>query len=610
MRNAFILLHTNNYGIGFFKNIIAAFYSNKVNFENLNSEKLDQVFLDEVFDKDFDLEKFPFEKLYYLYPNQEAISVLTAIRLQKDKEEYKIDQLLQSTQTVQDWEKILFKIGGNQYQQELDAELDFINNKYFDRKELFLNQYARHIHYYEINDQIKWFKQYSNAKPFANKVDFIDLKKTYRISDLRDYKALADCIKTFLAEKIIAENFDNIIINLSLSSIENQVIWYVLSENNFLPKNVRFINCYDDKSNTHEKPRFRDIEIREAPLKLVSLIAENLYFTEPNNKSKTREIAEKQFKRYINDGFSILFLGERGTGKTRLAKKNSRIDKDKFIVANAASFGDGINAELELFGYEKGMFTDGLQKGKEGLFQNANGGALFIDEIHALLKPIQQKLMTALQTDENGFYTFRKYGANIDIPVKFNFMCASNKEIHELRKLLLPDFFDRIAQNIIVMPSLNDTAEDRIKHWGIVWNEKSFNNKIPDSKEFTKWLKEIELPGNFRDLERIAIWANNFLEFKKDEKLAKEMQLSDLKTYVKTLYDEYIVSKENTTVHDFTTELSLKSMKKEYLYEMANWAKQTHGGFKKTSEYEKKVHNSSVSEKTLYNWYNRIDERK
>jgi transcriptional regulator with PAS, ATPase and Fis domain len=74
-------------------------------------------------------------------------------------------------------------------------------------------------------------------------------------------------------------------------------------------------------------------------------------------------------------------------------------------------------AESELFGYEKGAFTGALKEGKSGLFADANGGILFLDEIHNLSKSVQAKLMTAIQTDRENNMHIRKFGSNKTTPL-------------------------------------------------------------------------------------------------------------------------------------------------------------------------------------------------
>jgi len=211
-------------------------------------------------------------------------------------------------------------------------------------------------------------------------------------------------------------------------------------------------------------------------------------------------------------GFSVLVLGERGIGKTSAIDKIVKDLEKDVVTANCASFANDTIAESQLFGYVKGAYT-GADKDNDGFFQAANGKFLFLDEIHNLSPVVQQKLMTALQTvgaeDEpnRGKYKINKLGSTKLEFVKLKPIFASNKEISELKKLLLPDFYDRIAQLIVEFPSLAESKADLFEEFKSVWAKMKFEkyNPTPGNKKFQLWLKTIRLSGNFRDLQKIAI---------------------------------------------------------------------------------------------------------
>ena len=89
--------------------------------------------------------------------------------------------------------------------------------------------------------------------------------------------------------------------------------------------------------------------------------------------------------------------------------------------------------ESELFGHVKGAFT-GAYSDKKGLLEEANGGVLFLDEIHHLSKMVQAKLMKALQTDKDNNMSIRRIGSNKETKIKCRLVFATNRTINELKK--------------------------------------------------------------------------------------------------------------------------------------------------------------------------------
>ena len=123
--------------------------------------------------------------------------------------------------------------------------------------------------------------------------------------------------------------------------------------------------------------------------------------------------------------------------------------------------------------YTKGAFT-GAYSDKKGLLEEANGCVLFLDEIHHLSKMVQAKLMKALQTDKDNNMSIRRIGSNKETKIKCRLVFATNRTINELKKELLPDFYDRIVQHVVNIPPLRDTVEDRIQDWESIWENLHF----------------------------------------------------------------------------------------------------------------------------------------
>ncbi|HMM61364.1 MAG TPA: sigma-54 dependent transcriptional regulator, partial [Candidatus Rifleibacterium sp.] len=171
----------------------------------------------------------------------------------------------------------------------------------------------------------------------------------------------------------------------------------------------------------------------------------------------------KQLREHIamaarTDRTTVLIRGESGTGKELVARQihfqSTRADKP-FIDVNAAAVSSTL-LESELFGHEKGAFTD-AQKQKKGLFELANGGTLFLDEIGDLDPSLQVKLLRVLQERK-----FRRVGGTSDIHVDVRIISATNadleKNIEDGR--LRQDLFYRLNVFTINLPPLRERRDD------------------------------------------------------------------------------------------------------------------------------------------------------
>ena len=239
-------------------------------------------------------------------------------------------------------------------------------------------------------------------------------------------------------------------------------------------------------------------------------------------------------------GFSVLVLGPRGIGKTSTIARSVRAQKGgpptplrssggkaesdtaspPFIEFNCAAFEDHL-AESTLFGYASGAFTGGQKGGAQGLFKAADNGVLLFDEVHALSKRVQQKLMTTLQTEpegkNQGKFPILRLGATARDHVKVRPVFATNVSLTELRTTLLPDFYDRISQLVVEVPTMPKNAKHLRKTFQTIWDKMDFkyetknpkdplrSNPCPNSKAFMDRLKGQPLEGNYRDLDTIAI---------------------------------------------------------------------------------------------------------
>lgn len=200
----------------------------------------------------------------------------------------------------------------------------------------------------------------------------------------------------------------------------------------------------------------------------------------------------------------VLVSGESGTGKEVLARLIHRLssrNKGPFISINCGAIPEHL-LESELFGYEKGSFTGALREGKPGLFELANSGIIFLDEIGEMQINLQVKLLKIIQDME----AYRLGGTK---PVKFDvrIIAATNQDLRELIKegRFREDLFYRLNVVPIEVPPLRERREDIFP---LAWHFlRQFNAKYRQSKTITpdliNSLESYHWPGNVRELQNI-----------------------------------------------------------------------------------------------------------
>jgi len=209
-------------------------------------------------------------------------------------------------------------------------------------------------------------------------------------------------------------------------------------------------------------------------------------------------------KRVTSAKANILITGESGTGKELVARaihyEGDRKDKP-FVPINCGAIPENL-IESELFGHQKGAFT-GAVANKSGLFEMANQGTIFLDEITELPVQLQVKLLRVIQ-ERN----FRRVGGIEDIAVDVRIIAASNKEIdREVKEgRFREDLFYRLNVIPIQMPPLRERQEDirlLAEHF-FEKHTKELGKEIKGiSHEAMDYLESYSYPGNIRELENI-----------------------------------------------------------------------------------------------------------
>lgn len=209
-------------------------------------------------------------------------------------------------------------------------------------------------------------------------------------------------------------------------------------------------------------------------------------------------------KRVANTKTNILISGESGTGKELAARaihyEGDRKDKP-FVPINCGAIPENL-LESELFGHQKGAFTGAIAN-KSGLFETANQGTIFLDEITELPIHLQVKILRVIQ-EKN----FRRVGGIEDIAVDVRIIAASNKEIDKEVKAgkFREDLFYRLNVIPIHMPPLRERKEDipSLAEHFIEKYKKELSKDIRGiSREATDYLEAYSYPGNIRELENI-----------------------------------------------------------------------------------------------------------
>jgi len=197
----------------------------------------------------------------------------------------------------------------------------------------------------------------------------------------------------------------------------------------------------------------------------------------------------------------VLLQGESGTGKDLLAQSihhMSRRQGNPFLAINCSAIPENL-LESELFGYEKGAFTDARQR-KKGLAELANEGTLFLDEISTLSLPLQAKLLRFLETQ-----TLRRVGGLEDIEVDLRVIAATNQDLDVAAKedKFRRDLFYRLNVCPLYIPPLRERHEDILplsRHFILKDNIKFRKNIQGLDKEAEQLFLRYDWPGNVREL--------------------------------------------------------------------------------------------------------------
>ncbi|MEE9553140.1 MAG: sigma-54 dependent transcriptional regulator [candidate division Zixibacteria bacterium] len=221
------------------------------------------------------------------------------------------------------------------------------------------------------------------------------------------------------------------------------------------------------------------------------------------NSPAIKEI-KSLISRFADSDSTVLIYGESGTGKELVANlihENSLRREEPFIIVDCTALQENL-LESELFGHERGAFTGAVTK-KHGIFEIAEGGSVFLDEIGDISPSLQVKLLRVVETR-----SFRRLGGNERIDANVRLIVATNRDLlgmignNEFRE----DLYYRINVVSISLPPLREHIDDiplLVNHF-IKALSRSDAQKRSFSPEALKALKEYDWPGNARELRNLV----------------------------------------------------------------------------------------------------------
>jgi two-component system response regulator AtoC len=305
-----------------------------------------------------------------------------------------------------------------------------------------------------------------------------------------------------LLNEIKEQNADAIVVMITGNvNVPNAVAALRGGAHDFIGKPVRLEELRVTLRNALETGRLRR-EVRRLKQEEQKKFSFSQIIGESKAIEKAKQLAERVAASDVN---AVLLQGETGTGKDLFARAIHYASERKdapYLAINCAALPANL-IESELFGYEKGAFTDAKQR-KEGLFEQARGGTIFLDEIGEMELALQSKLLRVLE--EN---TFRRVGGLKDIPLDARIVAASNRNLKQRSETgeFRLDLYYRLSVIQIDIPPLRERGTDILllaRHYIERANQKRRGVKLKGlSKETEKIFLDYEWTGNVRELRNV-----------------------------------------------------------------------------------------------------------
>ncbi len=299
-----------------------------------------------------------------------------------------------------------------------------------------------------------------------------------------------------------------VIVITAFGVVDDAVRSLKLGAYDFIEKPINFEKLENSLRNAFETRRLRTEVAHTHEIQRSEFSVEHIIGVS-GHISETVELIKKLA---ASEASTILIQGESGTGKDLVAHaihfESSRRDRP-FYAINCAAIPENL-MESELFGHEKGAFTDARTQ-KRGMFEMADGGIIFLDEISEMNLGMQAKLLRILEGQ-----SFRRVGGVKNINVDVRVIVASNRNLEEgvRTSRFRQDLYFRLAIIPVLLLPLRDHKEDippLLDHFMRYYNQKFHKNIQSLTKEAEDLLMNYDWPGNVRELrnaiERVMILA-------------------------------------------------------------------------------------------------------
>jgi len=222
-------------------------------------------------------------------------------------------------------------------------------------------------------------------------------------------------------------------------------------------------------------------------------------------QSNKMQAIKQQTLRFSSLDLPVLIRGETGTGKELIARalhESGPRSSSPFLAINCATLAENL-LESELFGYASGAFTGAQRGGKPGLFELAENGTVFLDEIGEMSIYLQAKLLRFLQD-----FTFRRIGGTHEITVNIRIICATHRDLESMTQgnEFRDDLFYRLNVLSLDLPPLRQRIEDipaLVDLFAMNASEQINVNCPQFSQDAIELLKEFTWPGNIRQLQNV-----------------------------------------------------------------------------------------------------------
>jgi len=276
-------------------------------------------------------------------------------------------------------------------------------------------------------------------------------------------------------------------------------------------------------------------QLREEVKRLRFVLNKTEGFTSMVGESAPMRNLKTLLARISDSDASVLISGETGTGKELVARslhQSSRRSSGAFVAINCAAVPEAI-LESELFGHTKGAFTD-AKAARKGLFQQAHGGTVFLDEIGSMPLSMQPKLLRALQER-----TVRPVGGDLETPFDARVMAATNKDLETAAAAgtFREDLYFRINVIHVELPPLRARGTDTLllaQSFIMEFAEAAGKSVLGISAEAAQKLLAYSWPGNVRELRNCMERAIAFAD-------REQVSVNDLPDKIRNYISSHVV---------------------------------------------------------------------